>query len=71
MTKIESLELALHLAITAPSDEKAEECVKIADELSAGMDRADVELAMKNALDKVFESLSETDKTYMEELNEQ
>jgi hypothetical protein len=59
MTKIEALELALSLAITAPTDEKAEECVKMADELSAGMDKADVELAMKNALDKAIQSFGE------------
>jgi hypothetical protein len=59
MTKVEALELALSLAITAPTDEKAEECVKMADELSASMEKADVELAMKNALDKVIKSLEE------------
>jgi hypothetical protein len=59
MTKVEALELALSLAITAPTDEKAEECVKMADELSAGMEKTDVELAMKNALDKVIKSLEE------------
>lgn len=59
MTKVEALELALSLAITAPTDEKADECVKMADELSAGMKKTDVELAMKNALDKVIKSLEE------------
>ena len=59
MTKIEALELALYLAITASTDEKADECVKMADELSAGMNKDDVELAMKNTLDKVIKSLEE------------
>lgn len=59
MTKVEALELALTLAITAPTDEKADECVKMADELAAGMEQTDVELAMHNALQKAINSIGE------------
>jgi hypothetical protein len=56
-SKQDALMAALALAITAPTDEKADECVKIADSLSKGMDRKDVELAMKIVLDKLQESI--------------
>lgn len=56
-SKQQALEVALTLAITAPTDEKADECIKIADEFSSQMDRKDVELAMKTVLDKLVESL--------------
>lgn len=56
-SKQDALVTALALAITAPSDEKAQECVKIADSLSASMDRKDVELAMKTVLDRLVESV--------------
>lgn len=56
-SKQDALVTALALAITAPSDEKAQECVKIADSLSANMDRKDVELAMKTVLDRLVESV--------------
>lgn len=55
----EALTLALALAITAPNDKKAEKCVKIADSLARNMQRKDVELAMKNVLDKFVDSLEE------------
>ena len=53
----EALTLALALAITAPNDKKAEQCVKIADSLAKNMKRKDVELSMKNVLDKIIDSL--------------
>jgi hypothetical protein len=56
-SKQQALEVALTLAITAPTDEKADECIKMADEFSSQMDRKDVELAMKTVLDKLVESL--------------
>ena len=56
-SKQDALVTALALAITAPNDKKADECVKIADNLSKSMDRKDVELAMKTVLDKLVESL--------------
>jgi hypothetical protein len=55
----EALTLALALAITAPNNKKAEKCVKIADSLAKDMQRKDVELAMKNVLDKIIDSLEE------------
>ena len=55
----EALTLALALAITAPNDKKAAKCVKIADLLAKNMKRADVELAMKDVLDKMIDSLKE------------
>jgi hypothetical protein len=59
-SKQDALVTALALAITAPNDKKADECVKIADDLSKSMDRKDVELAMKTVLDKLTESLEGT-----------
>jgi hypothetical protein len=56
-SKQDALVTALALAITAPTDEKADECIKMADEFSSQMDRKDVELAMKTVLDKLVESL--------------
>jgi hypothetical protein len=56
-SKQQALEVALTLAITAPTDEKADKCIKMADEFSSQMDRKDVELAMKTVLDKLVESL--------------
>ena len=53
----EALEVALALAITAPSDEKADECIKMADKFAKQMERKDVEIAMKNVLDKLVNSL--------------
>lgn len=53
----EALTLALALAITASNDKKAEKCVKIADSLAKNMKRKDVEIAMKNVLDKLVNSL--------------
>jgi len=47
----EALEIALALAITAPSDEKADKCIKMADKFASQMERKDVEIAMKNVLD--------------------
>ena len=55
----EALTLALALDITAPNDKKAEKCVKIADSLAKNMKRKDVELAMKDVLDKMIDSLKE------------
>ena len=55
----EALTLALALAITAPNNKKAEKCVKIADSLAKDMQRKDVELAMKDVLDKIIDSLEE------------
>jgi isocitrate dehydrogenase len=59
-SKQDALVTALALAITAPNDEKAQECVKMADEFASQMDRKDVELAMKTVLDKLTESLEGT-----------
>jgi len=53
----EALEIALALAITAPSDEKADKCIKMADKFASQMKRKDVETAMKNVLDKLVNSL--------------
>ena len=55
----EALTLALSLAITASNDKKAAKCVKIADSLAKNMKREDVELAMKDVLDKMIDSLEE------------
>lgn len=53
----EALTLALALAITAPNDKKAAKCVKIADSIAKNMKRKEVELAMKNVLDKMIDTL--------------
>jgi hypothetical protein len=53
----EALELALSLAITASSDEKADECIKMADKFAKHMEKKDVEMAMKKVLDRLVESL--------------
>jgi hypothetical protein len=53
----EALELALSLAITASSDEKADECIKMADKFAKNMEKKDVEMAMKKVLDRLVESL--------------
>ena len=42
-TPEEALKLALTLAITAPSDEKAQECIAMADSIASGLDLAVVE----------------------------
>ena len=56
-TDKEALEVALALAITAPSDEKADKCIEMADKFAKQMERKDVEIAMKNVLDKLVNSL--------------
>ncbi len=47
----EAVVLALRLAITAPDDEKADECVKIAQ--SFGLSEFEVERAKKEALRQI------------------
>jgi len=46
----EALALALHLAITAPSEEKAQQCIEIAERLAADMRPEEVENAQAVAL---------------------
>ena len=50
----EAMVLALRLAITAPSAEKADECVKIAQSL--GLSEFEVERAKKEALRQIEEN---------------
>ena len=54
-----ALMVALSLAITAPSDEKADECIKMADQYASQMNRKDVEFAMKTVLDSLVNSLED------------
>jgi hypothetical protein len=46
----EALTLALSLALTAPSDEKAKECSDMADSIAASLDFETVERCKKRAL---------------------
>ena len=55
----EALMVALSLAITAPSDEKAAKCIKMADQYASQMNRKDVEFAMKTVLESLVESLED------------
>ncbi len=50
MTPRDALVLALTLAVTAPTDEKAQMCVEIAEEIAAGLSEFEVELAKRDAL---------------------
>jgi hypothetical protein len=52
----EALELALYLAITAPTDAKAAQCTVQAEKIAAGMDPADVERAKVAALARARKS---------------
>ena len=49
----DALVQALELAITAPTDEKAQEVIAIADSISQGMDELEVARAKKLALENV------------------
>jgi len=49
----DALVQALTLAITAPTDEKAQEVIAIADSISQGMDELEVARAKKLALENV------------------
>ncbi len=46
---VEALTLALYLAITAPTDEKAAQCVDIAESLASSMSEIDVKRAQRDA----------------------
>lgn len=46
---VEALTLALYLAITAPSDQQAAECIAIAENLAAAMPEIDVKRAQRDA----------------------
>jgi hypothetical protein len=46
---VEALTLALYLAITAPSDEQAQKCIAIAENLAATMPEIDVKRAQRDA----------------------
>jgi len=50
MTQIEALTQALFLAITAPTDKKANQAIKLANELSIGLTEYEIELCKENAL---------------------
>jgi hypothetical protein len=50
MTQIEALTQALFLAITAPTDKKANQAVKLAEQLTIGLVEHEVELCKENAL---------------------
>ena len=50
MTQIEALTQALFLAITAPTDKKANQTVKLAQQLTIGLAKHEVELCKENAL---------------------
>jgi hypothetical protein len=47
----DALVLALQLAITAPDDDKAQECIKHAEQLAQGFSEIDVERAKRQALE--------------------
>ena len=49
----DALVLALQLAITAPDDDKAQECIKHAEQLAQGFSEIDVERAKRQALETV------------------
>ena len=49
MRHLIALVLALQLAITAPDDDKAQECVKHAEQLAQGFSEIDVERAKRQA----------------------
>ena len=50
MNQMEALTQALFLAITAPTDKKANQAVKLAEQLSIGLAEHEVELCKENAL---------------------
>ena len=50
MNQIEALTQALFLAITAPTDKKANQAIKLANELANGLAEHEVELCKENAL---------------------
>jgi hypothetical protein len=50
MTQIEALTQALFLAITAPTDKKADKAIKLAEKLSNGLTEYEVQLCKENAL---------------------
>jgi hypothetical protein len=50
MTQNEALTKALFLAITAPTDKKANHAIKLANELSIGLTEYEIELCKENAL---------------------
>ena len=50
----EALILALTLAINAPDDEKAQQCIVMAESISANLSELDVERAKKQALKEVM-----------------
>ena len=50
MSQIEALTQALFLAITAPTDKKANQAIKLANDLANGLAEHEVELCKENAL---------------------
>ena len=50
MSQIEALTQCLILALTAPNDKKADQAVKLANELANGLAEHEVELCKENAL---------------------
>ena len=50
MTQSEALTQALFLAITAPTDKKANQAVKLAEQLTIGLAEHEAELCKENAL---------------------
>ncbi len=50
MNQIEALTKALFLAITAPTDKKANQAIKLANDLANGLAEHEVELCKENAL---------------------
>jgi hypothetical protein len=50
MSQIEALTQALFLAITAPTNKKANQAVKLAEQLTIGLAEHEVELCKENAL---------------------
>lgn len=50
-TQMEALIFGLYLALTAPTDEKAQEAAALAEEVAVGMTEAEVDYAKDQALD--------------------
>lgn len=49
---LEALVLALKLAITAPSEDKAQKCVDIAEQIADGLTEFEVEVAKREAVEQ-------------------
>jgi hypothetical protein len=56
MTQIEALTQALFLAITAPTDKKANQAVKLAEQIAQGLTKKQVNQCKKKALEILEEA---------------